>query len=128
MERIHGLTDDKAWKGEALFEKKLYYRAADVLSGDRGADDEDGMSEDENDGGSQTVPLHAYKSEKIEQVGQYHAELSMYVQDPEEAEQRWRNVRNKLNLSESMADVDSVVELFHNDLIHRQMVGVGNQT
>lgn len=123
MERINGLTDDKEWKGEPVFEQKLYYRAENIVSGQGLGDESDEMSEDENEEGVQNPPLNEYKAEKIYQVRQYYSELSMCIVDPEEAEQRLRNVKNKIHLSESVEDVDDVVKLFHSDLVHRQIVG-----
>jgi hypothetical protein len=123
MERINGLTDDKDWKGEPVFEQKLYYRAESVVTGqDFGEDLDDEMSDDENEGVLQVPSINDYKKEKMDQVQQYHSELDMYVVR-EEAEQRLRNVKNKIHLSESIEDVDESVRLFYTDLIHRQAVG-----
>mmetsp|Transcript_29458 Transcript_29458/g.71150 ORF Transcript_29458/g.71150 Transcript_29458/m.71150 type:complete len:732 (-) Transcript_29458:163-2358(-) len=123
MERINGLTDDKDWKGEPVFEKKLYYRAENIVSGHGcGDDDSDDMSEDQNEPVS-NPPLDEYKTEKIEQVKQHHSELSVSVIDPDEAEQRLRNVKNKICRSESIEDVDETVKLFYDDLTRRQIVG-----
>ena len=122
MERINGLKDDKDWKGDPVFEKKLYYRAENVVNGQGFGDDSDEMSEDENEEVVQNPPLSEYKTEKIDQVKQYHSELSVYIPDPEEAEQRLRNVKNKIHLSESNSYVDDVVKIFYSDLIHRQIV------
>jgi len=123
MERINSLKDDKDWKGDPVFEKKVYYRAEKVVNGqgfNHFSDDE--MSEDENEEVSQYSLLKEYKTEKIAQVEQYYSELSMFVPDPEEAEQRLRNVKNKIHLAESNTDVDDIVSLFYNDLTHRELV------
>jgi hypothetical protein len=124
MERINGLTDDKDWKGEPVFEQKLYYRAESVVSGQGfGEELDDNMSDDENEGVFQIPSMNDYKKEKIDQVQQYQLELDKYVVDPEEAEQRLRNVKNKIHLGESIEDVDDAVGLFYTDLTHRQIVG-----
>jgi len=120
MERINGLTDEKDWKGEPVFEQKLMYRAEKTVNGHRSGDDSDEMSEDKYE---QNTSLIEYKNEKIDQVKQYHSELSMFIVDPEESEQLLRNVKNKIHLSESITDVDDIVKIFYNDLIHRQIVG-----
>eukprot|EP00804_Cyclotella_cryptica_P002447 CCRYP_019177-RA/>CCRYP_019177-RA protein AED:0.20 eAED:0.19 QI:0/-1/0/1/-1/1/1/0/742 len=128
MERINGLTDDKAFKGDPVFEKKLYYRAENIVHG-KGLDDDidDEMSEDEDNQGNNPDPmLDEYKTEKIEQVEQYYSDLSSYVADEEEAEQLLRNAKNKIYLSESIKDVDESVNLFYSDLIHRQFDSNGN--
>ena len=124
MERINGLTDDKDWKGEPVFEQKLYYRAESVVSGQGfGEELDDNMSDDENEGVFQIPSMNDSKKEKIDQVQQYQLELDKYVVDPEEAEQRLRNVKNKIHLGESIEDVDDAVGLFYTDLTHRQIVG-----
>jgi hypothetical protein len=124
MERINGLTDDKDWKGEPVFEQKLYYRAESVVSGQGfGEELDDNMSDDENEGVFQIPSMNDYKKEKIDQVQQYQLELDKYVVDPEEAEQRLRHVKNKIHLGESIEDVDDAVGLFYTDLTHRQIVG-----
>ena len=123
MERINGLTDEKISKGDPIFEKKLYYRAENVISGHGLGNDSDEMSEDEDDDNDVQTPssLSEYKTEKIEQVKQYVSELNSCIVDPEEAEQRLRNVKNKIHLSESIGDVDAIVKLFYDDLIVRQL-------
>ena len=78
MER-NGLTDDKDWKGEPVFEQKLYYRAESVVSGQGfGEELDDNMSDDENEGVFQIPSINDYKKEKIDQVQQYHLELDKY--------------------------------------------------
>ena len=48
MERINGLTDDKALKGDPVFEKKLYYRAESFIHGNTLNDEsEDEISKEE---------------------------------------------------------------------------------
>ena len=122
MER-NGLTDDKDWKGEPVFEQKLYYRAESVVSGQGfGEELDDNMSDDENEGVFQIPSMNDYKKEKIDQVQQYHLELDKYVVAVE-AKQRLRNVKNKIHLGETIEDVDDTVGLFYTDLIHRQIVG-----
>ena len=122
MERINGLTDDKQSRGAPVFEKKLYYRAENVVINGNRSDDEM-MSEDEDDDEATVQPptLAEYKTEKSEQVEQYHAELNSCIVDIDESDQRLRNVKNKISLSESIEDVDDVVKLFYNDLVTRQM-------
>ena len=128
MERINGLTDEKEWKGDPVFEKKLYYRAEHIVNG--GALDadmsEDDMSEDEGKNDPSPVGLDEYKSEKVAQVEQYHADLSRCVMDEEEAEQLLRNTKNKIHLSSNVHDVDESVNLFYQDLIHRQFLDTIN--
>ena len=124
MERINGLTDDKASKGDAIFEQKLYYRAESIIN-DKGLNDDSdgGMNEDDDvevNNSIPNVPLAAYKTEKIEQVKQYHSDLSGTIVDEEEVEQILRNTTNKIRCSESIQDVDESVNLFHKDLVHRQ--------
>ncbi|KAL7534287.1 hypothetical protein ACHAWF_004777 [Thalassiosira exigua] len=119
MERINGLTDDKGWKGEPVFEKKLYYRAEEIVSGGLRDCSGDEMSEDDDNDDQAT--LSEYKAEKVDQAKQYYEELSLATHDPEEAEQRLRNTQNKIHLSESRCDVDDVVCLYYTDLIHRQV-------
>ena len=113
----------KISKGDPIFEKKLYYRAENVISGHGLENDSDEMSEDEDDDNDVQTPssLSEYKTEKIEQVKQYVSELNSCIVDPEEAEQRLRNVKNKIHLSESIGDVDAIVKLFYDDLIVRQL-------
>ena len=129
MERINGLTDDKALKGDPVFEKKLYYRAESVIHGNTLNDEsEEKMSEEEeaeaNNNPEQT--LAEYMIDKIEQINQYHSELNSSVPDEEEAEQLLRNVKNKIQLSESINDVDDSVNIFYNNLIHRQFDSSSN--
>jgi len=132
MERINGLTDDKQWKGDPVFEKKLYYRAESIVSGADINNSGDEMSEDDDDDEEVTaddvspVALAAYKEEKIHQVKQYHLDLCSHVADEEEAEQLLRNTKNKIYLSSNIRDVDESVNLFHADLIHRQFLDSSN--
>jgi hypothetical protein len=124
MERINGLTDEKQWKGDPLFEKKLYYRAESIINGS-GLENlsEDDMSEDEgNTNDMSAVELAEYKAEKVVQVEQYHLDLSHCVLDEEEAEQLLRNAKNKIHLSASKHDVDESVNLFYQDLVYRQFL------
>ena len=128
MERINGLTDEKEWKGDPVFEKKLYYRAEHIVNGGAldGDMSEDDMSEDEGKNDPSPVGLDEYKSEKVAQVEQYHADLSRCVMDEEEAEQLLRNTKNKIHLSSNIHDVDESVNLFYQDLIHRQFLDTIN--
>ena len=131
MERINGLTEDKDWKGEPVFETKLYYRSEAVVTGQGFGDDSyDGMSEDDSEEEVvvQDSSLDEYKCEKIDQVKQYYSELSTFMADEEEAEQRLRNIKNKIHLSESIKDVDDVVKLFYSDLTYRQVVEFGGKS
>jgi len=128
MERINGLKDDKQWKGDPVFEKKLYYRAEKVVNGEGCDEDSDEMmSEDENEGANEECgSLNEYKTAKIDQVKQYYSDLNEYITDPEEAEERLRSVKNKIHMSQTNADVDDVVKMFHSDLTHREIVDSTN--
>jgi hypothetical protein len=127
MERVNGLTDEKQWKGDPVFEKKLFYRAESIINGvklDGMSGDE--MSEDEeNTQDVSAVELAEYKAEKVSQVEQYHLDLSHCVADEEEAEQLLRNAKNKIHLSASKYDVDECVNIFYQDLVHRQFLEAG---
>jgi hypothetical protein len=129
MERINGLTDEKEWKGDAVFETKLYYRAEDVLNGTGAAaadpSDEEMSDDEEGTDDVSAAALAEYKREKMEQVQQYRCDLRS-VADEEEAEQLLRNARNKIFLSSSISDVDESVNLFYQDLIHRQFLDSDN--
>lgn len=127
MERINGLTDDKQWKGDPVFEKKLYYRAEAIINGGGLDDSGDEMSEDEDIANDiLAVTLADYKTEKLLQVDKYHLDLSHSVPDEEEAAQLLRNVKNKIHLSSNVHDVDESVNLFYQDLIHRQFFDSDN--
>jgi hypothetical protein len=129
MERINGLTDEKEWKGDAVFETKLYYRAEDVLNGTGTAaadpSDEEMSDDEEGTDDVSAAALAEYKREKMEQVQQYRCDLRS-VADEEEAEQLLRNAKNKIFLSSSISDVDESVNLFYQDLIHRQFLDSDN--
>lgn len=120
MERINGLTDDKHAKGNPLFESKLYYRAEDVINGVKNDSDDD-MSDGEEQEAVQPPSLAEYKASKIEQVKQYHTELNMCIEDQDDAAQLLLNTKNKISLSESIADVDESVKMFFTDLTKRQI-------
>lgn len=117
--------DEKGWKGDPVFEKKLFYRAENVVYSrqDECLDSTDEMSDDSGNEMDPCASLDDYKTDKIDQIKQYMSELSMLIPDPEEAQQQFHNTKNKIQRSESKADVDEAVELFYCDLTQRQIVG-----
>ena len=130
MDRINGLKDDSEWKGAPVYEKKLYYRAENIVNGqgmghdsDLGEEDDDIM-DDENDNGAtmfnQDIPLEEYKNEKINQAKQYHVEYIMYYPDPEESAQHLRSCMNKIGNADSVEDIDDSLKLFYDELVKNQ--------
>mmetsp|Transcript_9491 Transcript_9491/g.19084 ORF Transcript_9491/g.19084 Transcript_9491/m.19084 type:complete len:759 (-) Transcript_9491:2242-4518(-) len=118
MERIHGLSDEKDWKGEPVFEKKLYYRAEHIvkrLKMDGDEDDDDVMSEEDNadddDGPSHNTTLAKYKDLMVEKVQQHRPEMDrVFPQD--DAEMKIRHCIVKIYGAESAQDVDDQIRLF----------------
>jgi len=129
MKRVHGLKDGKLWKGDPVFEKKLYYRDEKVVCGDDLVDsdmeaeevgDDEGATEAAATANSPVATLAEYKHEKMEQVKNYRAELSAFLGD-DDAGIRIHEAMTKIGRAESVQDVDSLVNLFYNDLTHQQM-------
>jgi len=128
MDRIKGLTDDDEWKGGPLFERKLYYRAEEVISGSgmyTSSDDELDMEDEANDSNAaslrDSVSLGECKAEKISQVKQYHVENKAY--NPEEAEELLHNCQNKIRLCSSIEDIDELVKIFYGELVKGEFYG-----
>lgn len=128
MNRIKGLTDDDDWKGGPLFECKLYYRAEDIISGVAGQGDNDDLDmQDEMDDEPQDLAsklcqegasLDEYKSEKINQIKQYHVENRAL--NPEEAEEMLKNCQNKIRMASNTLDIDELVKIYYDELVKRE--------
>ena len=119
MERIHGLSDDKDWKGEPVFEKKLYYRAEHIVKGLKidGNDGDDVMSEDEDDtdahnGLPHNATLAQYKDLMVEKIQQHLGELKKIFPQDGDAESKIRFCVAKILRAESSQDIDEQVRLF----------------
>ena len=130
MERINGLSDEKDWKGEPVFEKKLYYRAEHIIRGRNvdGDEDDDDMSEedaDDNIAPSHNTTLTEYKDLIIEKIQQHRPEMdTIFPQD--DAEMKIRHCITKIFQSESAQDVDDQVRLFLNEFFPGQFNQTGN--
>lgn len=129
MDRIRGLTDDDKWKTEPLFEKKFYYRAENIVTG-RGIGNESDLEDDVLEGGNDdsNVPMYnentsldEYKTEKIDQVRQYHLENSIYNPDPENAAELLRSCQHKIRRAINFEDVDDLVKMFHDELVKNEL-------
>lgn len=120
MKRVNGLKDGKLWKGEPVFEKKLYYRDEKVIRGDCLVDSDMETEEVGDDEGATAAaadsPLAQYKQEKIHQICNHRADLG------DEADNRINQATTKIISAETVEDVDSQVAIFYNDLTHQQMV------
>lgn len=126
MERINGLSDLKDWKGEPVFEKKLYYRAEHIVRGQTiGGDDEDDdvMSDDgdgdDHDGSFHNTTLAMYKDLMVEKVQQHRPEMDkIFAHD--DSESKIRHYIEKIFRAESAKDVDEQVRLFLDDFFPGQ--------
>jgi len=126
MERINGLKDAPEWRGLPLYEKKLYYRAEDVvggqqrLGGDELDDDDEseGVSPFENEGDNNMSDdyFQQYKSERINQAKQHYQDFMMRCTDPDGGEERWRCWMNKIANSDNASDVDESLKMLFAEL------------
>eukprot|EP00986_Skeletonema_menzelii_P003077 scaffold902_cov146-Skeletonema_menzelii.AAC.2 len=134
MERIKGLSDEKDWKGEPVFEKKLYYRAEHIVRGLKIDGDDDGddvMSEEEDDdvtsagnGLPHNTTLAKYKDLMVEKVQQHRPEMDKIFPQDGDAEMKIRDCIAKIFRAESAQDVDDQVRLFLDEFFPGQF----NQT
>jgi hypothetical protein len=128
MERIHGLSDGKDWKGEPVFEKKLYYRAEHIVKGlkiDGDEDDDDVMSEDEDDtdagnGLPHNTTLAQYKDLMAAKVQEHQPDLEKIFPQDGDAESKIRYCVAKIFRAESAQDVDEQVSLFFDEFFPNQ--------
>ena len=121
MKRVNGLKDDKLWKGQPVFEQKLYYRDEKVICGDGPVDSDmetEDVGDDEGANAAAATTLAEYKHEKIEQIKNYRADLNGHGLD---ADDRIIETTTKISSAESLQDVDGLVTIFYNDLTHQQM-------
>ena len=132
MERINGLSDEKDWKSEPVFEKKLYYRAEHILKGmkiddDEDDEDDDGMSEEDDDDDnvapSHNTTLAKYKDLMVEKIQQHCPEM-VKIFPQHDAETKVCNCITNIFQAESEQDVDDQVKLFLNEFFPGQF----NQT
>jgi hypothetical protein len=127
MERINGLRDEKDWKGEPVFEKKLYYRAEHILKGLKvdGDSDEDDMSEDDDTAivPSDNTSLDKYKSLMIEKIQQHNPEMNNLF-PPDDAEMKICYCVSKILQAASEQDVDDQVRMFLDEFVPRQFTQV----
>jgi hypothetical protein len=124
MERINGLSDRKDWKGEPVFEKKLYYRAEHIVKGLKidGDEDDDDMSEDDADDNvspSHNTTLAKYKDLMVEKIQQHRPEMDK-IFPPHDAEMKVCHCITKIFQAESEQDVDDQVKLFLNEFFPGQ--------
>ena len=114
MERINGLTDEKDWKGEPVFEKKLYYRAEHILKGLQLDNDDDDSMSDDDEPSHDVYTLAKYKELMMEKIQQHRPEMDK-IFSHDDAEMKIRCCITKIYQAESIQDVDDQVSRFLNE-------------
>ena len=129
MERIKGLNDDPEWGTGPVFDLKLYYRAEATMNEEgitKNEDDDDenmkdSDADDTNDNMENadvsladklrdTMPLEAYKADKVDQLHRWYQECKAL--DKSEADARVIQVQKSIEEASTQAVVDEHLKAY----------------